>query len=103
MVQARAQGRAVEDVSQRTVESSTFALPDGSWATGVGSGPVWVPRMDRTGGDGSAAADWAPVDLTLVAGRDGLVRPRAQVAGLVLSGGVECSRFLGRGFRLPIR
>jgi hypothetical protein len=51
MVQARSQGRVVEDVSQRTVESSTFALPDGIWATGAGSGPVWVPRIDRTGGD----------------------------------------------------
>lgn len=87
MVQARAQGRPIEDVSQRTVDSSTFALPDGTWAAGVGSGPVWVPRMDRTGGDGSSPEDWAKVDLTLVVGSDGLVRPRAQIANLVLSGG----------------
>lgn len=87
MVQARAQDRAVEDLSQRTVESSTFALPDGSWATGVGSGPVWVPRTEDTGGDGTAAEDWERVDLTLEVDEDGLVRPRAQVADLVLSGG----------------
>lgn len=97
MVQARAQGRPVEDLAQRTVESSTFALPDGTWATGVGSGPVWVPRMDETGGDGTAVEDWDRVDLTLEVGGDGLVRPRAQVADLVLSGGVVSAAGAGPG------
>ncbi len=85
MVTAQAQGRPIEDLAARTIDSSTWALPNGQWHVGVGAGPVWVPQP--TGGDGSAVEDWARVDLTLVVGEDGLVRPRAQLAGLVLAGG----------------
>lgn len=77
-------GEPVEVLGERTESGSVFVLPDGTRAAGQGSGPVWV----RRGGDGTQVADWAPVDLTLTVGEDGLVRPVAQGAGLVLSGGV---------------
>ncbi|MGW6130131.1 putative toxin [Cellulomonas sp. NPDC055163] len=82
---ARLTGERVEVLGERTIAGSVFALPDGSLASGQGSGPVWV----RLGGDGTSEEEWAPVDLTLVVGEDGLVRPVAQVANLVLSGGTD--------------
>jgi len=80
---ARLEGKPVEVLGERSETGSVFALPDGTMAVGMGSGPVWV----RTGGDGTAAADWAAVDLTLVQGDDGSIRPVAQSANLTLSGG----------------
>lgn len=80
---ARLEGEPVEVLGERTVTGSVFALPDGTMAAGVASGPAWVPL----GGDGTQPADWAPVDLTLQVGTDGLVRPVAHVGGLVISGG----------------
>lgn len=80
---ARLEGETVEILGERTESGSVYALPDGSRAAGLGAGPVWVHQ----GGDGTSAEDWAPVDLTLELGEDGLVRPVAQSASLVLSGG----------------
>ena len=88
---ARLQGVPVEVLGERTTAGSVFVLPDGTMAAGQGSGPVWV----RKGGDGTKAEDWAAVDLTLTAGTDGLVRPVAQGAGLVLSGGTTASDSTG--------
>lgn len=80
---ARLMDAPVEILGERTEFGSVYALPNGTKASGQGSGPVWV----RQGGDGTAAEDWAAVDLTLELGEDGLVRPVAQSADLVLSGG----------------
>lgn len=82
---ARLEGRAVEVVGERWERGSVFALPDGTMATGVAAGPVWV----RQGGDGTAPADWARVDPSLRDGGDGTVRPVAHPAQVVLSGAVE--------------
>ncbi|GAA3800588.1 DNRLRE domain-containing protein [Cellulomonas soli] len=80
---ARLQNQPVEVIGERTEVGSVFALPDGRMASSQGAGPVWV----REGGDGSAAEDWSPVDLTLEAQADGTVQPIAQGADLTLSGG----------------
>lgn len=82
---ARLQGRPVEVLGERTEFGSVFVLPDGTMAAGQATGPVWV----RQGGDGSQESDWAPVDLTLVAGDDGLVRPVAQPADVTFSGAAD--------------
>lgn len=79
---ARLEDRPVEVLGERTELGSVYALPDGSMVSGQGAGPVWV----RQGGDGTQAEDWAAVDLTLVQGEDGLVRPVAHSGSLVLSG-----------------
>ncbi|QHT57591.1 DNRLRE domain-containing protein [Cellulomonas sp. H30R-01] len=79
---ARLEGRPVEVLGERTEFGSVFVLPDGTMATGQGSGPVWV----RQGGDGTAAEDWAPVDLSLSVGEDGLVRPAAHTGDLTFAG-----------------
>lgn len=42
-VLARLKGREVEDLSQRTEDSQTFALPDGQWRSDIWTGPEWVP------------------------------------------------------------
>lgn len=73
----------VEVLGERTETGSVFALPDGTMAAGQAAGPVWV----RSGGDGTAVEDWVPVDLTLVADEDGLVRPVAHGGDLAFAGG----------------
>lgn len=80
---ARLEGVPVEVLGERTVTGSVFALPDGTMAAGAASGPVWVP----VGGDGTAAEDWAPLDLTLRTEADGSVVAAAHPGHLVLSGG----------------
>ncbi|TFV63134.1 DNRLRE domain-containing protein [Geodermatophilus sp. DF01-2] len=80
---ARLEGERVEVVGERTETSSTWALPNGTMATGQAMAPIWVRQGD---GDGTSAADWAPVDLTLELGEDGRVRPKAHPDGLVLAG-----------------
>lgn len=82
---ARLEGVPVEVLADRTETGAVFALPDGTWAAGRSSGPVWV----RTGGDGTAEADWAPVDVTLSAAADGTLRPTAHPADVVVSGAVD--------------
>jgi hypothetical protein len=54
----------------------------------VGSGPVWVPQGD---GDGSALADWAGVDTSLVKADDGSVTAAAVSGEVALSGGGQGS------------
>ncbi|WP_425957013.1 DUF6531 domain-containing protein [Xylanimonas sp. McL0601] len=81
-INARLSGRAVEDLSQRTEFGSVFALPDGQWTSQQALGPVWV----RRGGDGTRTEDWEQIDLTLVMGGDGVVRPVAATTGLELAG-----------------
>ncbi|TKJ19010.1 DNRLRE domain-containing protein [Blastococcus sp. CCUG 61487] len=80
---ARLENERVEVVGERTVTSSTFALPDGTMTTGQASGPIWVPTDT---GDGTSSADWTPVDLTLEVADDGSVRPKAHVIDLQLAG-----------------
>ncbi|WP_123307191.1 DNRLRE domain-containing protein [Cellulomonas sp. PhB143] len=70
------------DLSQRTVSSSTFALPDGTWQTATAMSPVWV----RTGGDGTSEDDWAALDAHLTAGKDGMLRPVAHPGDVQISG-----------------
>ncbi|WP_153022609.1 DNRLRE domain-containing protein [Luteimicrobium xylanilyticum] len=86
-VNARLEGERVEDLSQRTEDSSTFALPDGSWQTSYSTGPVWV----RKGGDGTALADWAAQDSTLTKNTDGSFTPAAQVGDIKISGGSKAT------------
>jgi RHS repeat-associated protein len=81
---ARLEDQPVEVLAERTEFGSVYVLPDGTMASGTGSGPVWVRQGD---GDGTADEDWAPVDLTLVADEDGSVRPVAHSGDLVLAGG----------------
>lgn len=80
---ARLEGEPVEVMSERTETTTVFALPDGTMAAGVASGPVRV----LTGGDGLDPADWAATDETLSFGEDGIVRPAVHVGQLELSGG----------------
>ena len=80
---ARLTGEPVEIVGERSETGSVFALPDGSRAAGLASGPVWV----RRGGDGSREEDWAALDLTLGFAPDGSVRAAAHPGDLALSGG----------------
>jgi RHS repeat-associated protein len=79
---ARLQGKRVEVIGERTETTTTYALPDGSMATGKAAAPIWV----RKGGDGTHAGDWAAVDLTLETAADGSVRPKVHPAGLTLAG-----------------
>lgn len=51
---ARLRREAVEDLSQRTESSQTFALPDGQWRADLSTGPEWV----ATGGDPATEAGW---------------------------------------------
>jgi hypothetical protein len=81
-VNARLATERVEDLSQRTETSSTFALPDGTWQTAYATGSVWV----RRGGDGTSLKDWAAEDSTLSANGDGSYSPLAQVGRVRLSG-----------------
>lgn len=80
---ARVRGVPVEILSERTEHGSVFVLPDGTMLAGQASGPVWV----RRGGDGSASADWAPVDLALGKSADGMIRPKAHPGDLAFAGG----------------
>lgn len=83
MTIARLEGKPVEVLGQRTMTGSVFALPDGTLAAGMASGPVWVPTGS---GDGTAPEDWAALDLTLHANQDGSITPAAHPGALVLSG-----------------
>jgi hypothetical protein len=83
MTRAQAEGEPVEVMSERSETTSVFALPDGTMAAGIASGPVRV----RTGGDGTAPEDWAAVDVTLRVGEDGMIRPGAHIGNLEISGG----------------
>src|SRR5690348_14623870 len=59
MSTARAEGHRVEDVSERTPSSSTFANPNGSWTTETAAGASRAP----------SGSGWAPVDSRVVRAR----------------------------------
>lgn len=75
-VTARLQNRRIEALSERTETETTWVNPDGSQTTELNAGPI---RVQREGG-------WVPLNLDLVAGADGKVRPGAHPRGLVLAG-----------------
>jgi RHS repeat-associated protein len=77
MVSARAQGRRVEDLSQRSEFGQVFANPDGTWTSELESDPVRV-RDER--------GVWHPIDTTLVP-RGGVLTPRYAAARVRLSAG----------------
>lgn len=81
-VLARLRGEAVEDLSQRTESSQTFALPDGQWRSDMSAGPEWV----ATGEDPTTEAGWESLDTELVGWTDGSYRTGAHPADLVFSG-----------------
>ncbi|WP_084125783.1 DNRLRE domain-containing protein [Demequina sp. NBRC 110054] len=76
---------AVEDLSQRTETSQTFALPDGQWRSDMYAGPEWV----ATGEDPTTEEGWEALDTSLVSWTDGSYRPGAHPADLVFSGASE--------------
>ncbi len=81
MVTAQAQGVPVEDVSQRTESTQTFANPDGTWSTEMATGPVRVQRENGS---------WVDIDTTLVQNASGEWAPRASAADVSFSdGGAE--------------
>ncbi|PUB20197.1 RHS repeat-associated protein [Promicromonospora sp. AC04] len=82
MLTAKLSGCRIEDLSQRTETSSTFARPDGDWDVTYAMSPVWV----RTGGDGTSAEDWAALDADLRSGAEGGFAPVAHPAGIWVSG-----------------
>lgn len=82
MLTAKLSGCRIEDLLQRTETSSTFARPDGDWDVTYAMSPVWV----RTGGDGTAAKDWAALNADLRADDDGDLVPTAHPAGIWVSG-----------------
>ncbi|MBO9520553.1 MAG: hypothetical protein J7518_03365 [Nocardioidaceae bacterium] len=77
MVTARASGRRVEDLSQRSETGRVFANPEGMWTAEEASEP------ERVQDD---AGEWHEVDTTLVE-RDGALEPRYAASDLRLSDG----------------
>jgi hypothetical protein len=81
MVSAQAQGSRVEDASQRTGSTRTFANPDGTWSTEMATGPERVQQDDGS---------WVDIDTTLVQDDDGGWVPQASAAEVSFSdGGAE--------------
>jgi hypothetical protein len=74
-------------VEARTATSTAAVRPDGTHVLSLYTGPV---QMERAGG-------WVPVDLTLVRGADGLVRPAAAPQDLVLTPTGPTVTFTGGG------
>ncbi len=64
-----------ERIEARTDSSTTSVAPDGARTLTLYAGPVQLQR----------GAEWQPVDLTLVAGADGVVRPVAIAHDLALT------------------
>ncbi|MFE7213899.1 sugar-binding protein, partial [Streptomyces sp. NPDC057611] len=77
-VAARLHGKRVEALSERTETSTTWVNKDGSLTTELTAGPV---RFTDEG-----TGEWREVDLDLVQGADGAVKPKAHPSGLRLSG-----------------
>jgi RHS repeat-associated protein len=77
MVTARWCGGRVEIAGDRSETTQVWANPDGTSTAEIYSGPVRL--RDATGA-------WVPVDLALVAARDGSVSAKAHPSGLRLSG-----------------
>ena len=79
---ARLTGERVEVVGSRSEFASIWALPDGTLSSGVAAGPVRV----QVGGSGEELEDWLEIDLDLVVGSDGWVRPKGHMADLRFAG-----------------
>ncbi|GAA4163865.1 hypothetical protein GCM10022286_24940 [Gryllotalpicola daejeonensis] len=79
-VDARAQGKRVEVLSERTETSQTFANPDGSFTSESTAG---ISRVR----DASAKDGWRDVDLSLQKRADGSIAPVSPVNDLVLNPG----------------
>ncbi|MEU6005516.1 DNRLRE domain-containing protein [Streptomyces sp. NPDC047453] len=77
-VAARLSGKRVEALSERTETSTTWVNKDGSLTTELAAGPVRFTD--------EATGEWREVDLDLVQGADGAVKPKAHPSGLRLSG-----------------
>lgn len=75
---ARAAGRSVEALRDRTEFSQTFANPSGTLTMDESVTPVRARRADGT---------WAPVDYTLHARAGGTVAPASSMADVTFSGG----------------
>ena len=76
-VAARSTGHRVEDLSQRTENTSVYANPDSTWTSETADSPERVK-------DGSGS--WHAIDTTLVES-NGVVRPRYAATDLTLSAG----------------
>ncbi|MFF0506301.1 DNRLRE domain-containing protein [Streptomyces fimicarius] len=76
LLAARLRDRRVEVLSERTETSTVWARPDGSMTAEFAAGPV------RHWEDGR----WQPVDPTLVADADGMVRAKGHPLDLELAG-----------------
>lgn len=76
-ITAKLRNRRIEALAERTEASSTWVNPDGTRTTEVNGGPVRVKQGDA----------WVPVDLTLVRGPDGVIRPKAHPRSLELAAG----------------
>ncbi|GIG88573.1 LamG-like jellyroll fold domain-containing protein [Plantactinospora endophytica] len=74
---ARASGRRVEIMAERSETRQVFANPDGTVTAELTVEPVRVRR----------GTDWVPVDTSLRAGPDGLLSPAASAVSLAFSGG----------------
>jgi hypothetical protein len=75
---ARAAGRSVEVLADRTESSQTFANPSGTLTLKETAVPVRARQADGS---------WAPIDTTLRPRTDGTVAPAAALAGVAFSAG----------------
>ncbi|WP_225839514.1 DNRLRE domain-containing protein [Streptomyces sp. NK08204] len=76
VLMARLQGRRIEVLSERTADSTTWALPSGSMRTESFAGPVRVKRNGK----------WQDIDTSLAdTGAD--LKPKAAVADVTVSDG----------------
>lgn len=73
---AKTTGDRVEVTSARTERATTFANPDGTFTVEGHTGQIRFREKGK----------WRDVDLTLVAGPDGVVAPRGHALGLKLAG-----------------
>jgi hypothetical protein len=76
-----------ERVEARTESSTLVVRPDGARALTLHTGPVQLSR----------GAEWAPIDLTLVAGPDGVVRPAVTEHDIAFTPTGPVVRFAGGG------
>lgn len=80
-VTARASGKRVEILADRSETSRTWANPDGTLSSEMAGGPVRFKDPTATATDG-----WRDVDLTLQHNADGTVSPAAAPNKVVLAG-----------------
>jgi len=78
LASARAAGRPVEVLGDRTEFAQTFANPSGTLTLNESVTPVRARRPDGT---------WAPVDYRLQARPDGVIGPVVSMADVAFSGG----------------